>query len=89
MAQNEQLGCGCKVYQKKLGSTTWNRIDMCGVHYEAKDLHDALQRISTSCEPIKPGDSLTYEQLLRDIKATAEHAIGHVTLFKQSDRGIA
>jgi hypothetical protein len=46
MAQNEQLGCGCKVYQKKLGSTTWNRIDMCSVHYEAKALYDALESLT-------------------------------------------
>jgi hypothetical protein len=59
MASNEQLGCGCKVYQKKIGTTIWNRIDMCSVHYSAKELLDALKAVNewfgvAHCRPGTP-----------------------------------
>jgi len=49
MTSNEQLACGCRVYQKKIGQVTWNRIDMCSIHYNAKKMLDALKIIEKDC----------------------------------------
>jgi hypothetical protein len=90
MAQNEQLGCGCKVIQQRLGVTLWNRIDMCEMHKAAGDtltaLRDTLEVVAYGAEHTGPHfKHFVYGRYGDQVHASIKRARGHVQRLVTSE----
>ena len=67
--QNESFGCGCTVKQQTIGSTTWNRLQLCEAHKSAYTKHAQIEDFITNNyqEPMSSSDKAEMFEHIVDI----------------------